>query len=68
MTYCLGPWHIIVFTLARASLAASASAAIALWSWTGSLTSFLYWVMKDNEDVNKGTSGNNNAVFIQEND
>ena len=27
-------------TLARASLAASASAAIALWSWTGSRTSF----------------------------
>ena len=28
-------------TLARASLAASASAAMALWSWTGSLTSLL---------------------------
>ena len=28
-------------TLALASRAASASAAIALWSWTGSLTSFL---------------------------
>jgi len=29
--------------LARASLAASASAAMARWSWTGSLTSLLKW-------------------------
>ena len=34
-------WRSVLVTLARASRAASASAAMALWSWTGSLTSFL---------------------------